>query len=118
LSVDVTRPFSRRASAAFALFIVVVCTRSVPTPLSGQELADQLVGRLATVEPSARRVTIVPEGEVNMVELFVAADGELRQDGQRLTLAELVIQVGRRVSARYRVDGNRRIVEQLIVEPD
>ena len=91
------------------------------TPQAAQESpadAAALVGRLATVEPSSRRVTILPEGEADLMEMFVAAEGEVRRDNETLTLADLVIQVGRRVSVHYRVDGPRRVVQRIIVEPD
>lgn len=89
-------------------------------PLLAQEPAglSALVGRLATVEPSNRRVTIVPEGEVDLIEMFVAEEGEVRQDEDTLTLADLVIQVGRRVTVHYQLDGSRRLVQRIIVEPD
>jgi hypothetical protein len=46
----------------------------------------------------------VPEGEVRLVEMFVAEDGELRLEEQPLTISDLVIHVGRRVSVTYRDD--------------
>lgn len=83
-----------------------------------QSTAESLTGRLATVEPSRRRLTILPQGEAQLVELFVAVDGDLRNEDKPMTLADLVIQVGRRVAVHYRLDGVRRVVERLIVEPD
>lgn len=77
-----------------------------------------LVGRLATVEPASRRVTFVPEGEVRRVEVFVAERGTVIHDDSELTLADLVIQVGRRVTVLSRLQDNRRIADRIIVEPE
>jgi hypothetical protein len=80
--------------------------------------AESLLGRLAFVEPSLRRIAVVPDGEVRLLELVVTDDSEVRQGDRELTLPELVIQVGRRVTVRYRVEGDRRIAESVIVEPE
>jgi hypothetical protein len=98
--------------------IVVLCTLGELTRTSAQEptTVPDVVGRLATVEPSNRRVTIVPEGEVELVEMFVAADGRVERDGRSLSLADLVIEVGRRVTVSYRVTDGRRLVERIVVE--
>ena len=80
--------------------------------------AESLLGRLAFVEPSLRRIAVVPDGEVRLFELEVTDDSEVRQGDRDLTLPELVIQVGRRVTVRYRVEGDRRIAESVIVEPE
>ncbi len=77
-----------------------------------------MIGRLATVEPAFRRLAVLPDGEVKLVELLVADDGELRQGDRAVTLSDLVIQVGRRVTIRYRVEDGRRIAESVIVEPE
>jgi hypothetical protein len=105
---------------ALVLFFAVLCTPGAQASMSAQEqpAVESLRGRLATVEPTNRRLTILPDGEVKLLELFVGDDGELRQDDRPVTLAELVIQVGRRVTVDYRLDGTRRVVERLIVEPD
>lgn len=88
--------------------------------LSAQEQspAGSLIGRLATVEPAKRRLTVLPQGEAQLVELFVAVDGDLSHDDKPMTLADLVIQVGRRVAVEFRLEGARRVVERLTVEPD
>ena len=80
-----------------------------------------MTGRLATVEPGNRRLTIVPTGEIRRVEFFVAEDGEVLHVDRKLTLPDLVIQVGRRVTITYRVepaDGMRRVAMRIIVQPD
>ncbi len=61
---------------------------------------------------------MLPEGEVKLVELLVADDGKVRQGDREVTLSDLVIQVGRRVTIRYRVEGERRHAESIIVEPE
>jgi hypothetical protein len=80
--------------------------------------AESLSGRLAFVEPSLRRIALIPDGEVRLSEFLVADEAELRQGERQLTLEELVIQVGRRVTMRYRVEGDRRIADSVIVEPE
>jgi hypothetical protein len=77
-----------------------------------------LVGRLATVEPAERRVTMMPEGEVDLVEIFVAENGEVLHDDERLTLPELVIRVGRRATIVYREVGERRVADRIVIEPE
>jgi len=80
--------------------------------------AESVLGRLAFVEPALRRIAVVPDGEVQLFEVLVADDSELRQGDRQLTLSELVIQVGRRVTVRYRVEGDQRVAESVIVEPE
>jgi hypothetical protein len=99
-------------AVAGLLFVALLSTEARQDP------SATLAGRLATVEPANRRVTVVPEGEVDLVELFVSAEGQVAEDSRTLTLADLVIQVGRRVTVQYRTDGGRRIADRIIVEPD
>ena len=75
-----------------------------------------LLGRLATVEPALRRVTVLPKGEVNLMELFVAPDAELLDGERKVSLPELVTQVGRRVAVSYDVENGRRVIRSLTVE--
>lgn len=117
MSVDVTRPISHRSWTVSILLVAVVCTSGVA--LAQEHPAAELRGRLATVEPASRRLTIVPDGASERVELFLGDQGQLEYEERQLTLTDLVIQVGRRVAVYYRVDdGARRIIERLIVEPD
>lgn len=88
------------------------------TSAQNQTAMPVVVGRLATVEPALGRVTVIPEGEVNLVEMFVDETGRVEREGETLTLAELVIEVGRRVTVRYRVSDGRRLVEHITVEPE
>jgi hypothetical protein len=115
----VTRSLLRRASDARFVFFAVLCILLVHSGAAAQERESlTIVGRLATVEPANRRVTVVPVDAVNVVELFLAEDGAVEQDKRTLSLTELVIQVGRRVTVTYRVDGDRRLAESIIVEPE
>jgi hypothetical protein len=77
-----------------------------------------LRGRLAIVEPASRRITVLPDGEADLVDLLVGDDSEVRHDDRELTLSELVLLVGRRVSIRYRLDNDRRVAQSVIVEPE
>lgn len=104
-------------SATLATTAAVLLLSAAPIRAGEQEGAP-LVGRLATVEPAARRIAVLPEGEVKLVELLVADDSEVRQGDTEVTLSDLVIQVGRRVTIRYRVEGERRLAESIIVEPE
>ena len=98
---------------------VVAVLSDFPPPARAQTTADSsLAGRLATVEPSARRLTLIPTGEVDLVEVFVAEDGEVRQGDRLISLADLVVHVGSRVSVHYRLDANRRLAVRIIVELD
>jgi hypothetical protein len=99
----------------FGALTWLVCPRDVQ---SQEQPPTILIGRLATVEPAARRLTFVPEGEVDLVEVFVAEDGSVHHDGRELSLSELVVRVGRVVKVSYRTDGERRIAESVIVEPE
>ena len=81
-------------------------------------LPMSLTGRLATVEPAARRITVVPDGAVDLVELFVAPEGKVTQGDRELSLAELVIQTGRRVQIDYYADGMRRLALRVTVEAE
>jgi hypothetical protein len=91
---------------------------SVTVFAAAGQAAESLSGRLAFVEPSLRRIALIPDGEVRLSEFLVADEAELRQGERQLTLEELVIQVGRRVTMRYRVEGDRRIADSVIVEPE
>jgi hypothetical protein len=100
--------------------MAVVCVAFASAALTKQERVTSrtLVGRLATVEPANRRLTMIPEGEVERVEVFVAEDGEVLLETQKLSLSDLVIQVGRRVTILYRLENQRRIAESVIVESE
>jgi hypothetical protein len=112
------RSVPRALSGTTVVFFVAMCTCVGTIAARAHQDAQTLVGRLATVEPAKRRVTMVPEGEVDLVEMFVAEDGEVAHEERALTLADLVIQVGQRVAVVYRLEGDRRIVARIIVEPD
>jgi hypothetical protein len=110
---------SRLALAVCVVFIAVVCTRADElAPDDAQPVSSAVEARLATVEPANRRVTVVPSGEVKLMELFVAAEGHVAEESRTLTLADLVIRVGRRVTVHFRIEGDRRIADRIIVQPD
>ena len=73
-------------------------------------------GRLATVEPARRRITLVPIGESHIVELVIAERTEIMHAERALSLPELVVEVGRLVTVAYRLEGDRRIAERVTIE--
>jgi hypothetical protein len=79
-------------------------------------IAGTISGRLATVEPARRRITIVPIGESQMVELVVAEHTEIIHAERPMVLPELVVEVGRLVTVAYRVEADRRIAERVTIE--
>ena len=91
---------------------------------AGAMLRDQqtdtasLVGRLATVEPAARRLTLLPEGTADLVEVFLTEDAAVVQDETELSLSELVIHTGRRIQVEYQLESGRRIGLRVTVEPE
>jgi hypothetical protein len=115
----VPRHFPRVVCARLATLVAGVLLSVTVLAAGGQApAAESLSGRLAFVEPALRRIAVIADGEVRLSELFVADDSELRQGDRELTLEELVIQVGRRVTVRYRVEGDRRIADSVIVAPE
>ena len=101
----------------------VACAAVVTVVMSsvlngGQTSAQTIVGRLAIVEPSAARITVVVAGEVDLKAMAVARDAEIRQGERRLTLSELVIEVGRRVTITYRDEQGQPVATSINVEPE
>ena len=110
-------PHVFRASLAGTLLAFLLSAAAVMA--RGQEPVEPpLLGRLATVEPAARRIAVLPDGQANLIELILDDAGEVRQEDRELTLSELVILVGRRVSIRYRLENDRRVAQSVIVEPE
>ena len=109
---------SRLCRFAGALFAAlgILSAAGVIAGVQEPETESQLAGRLATVEPAARRLTMIPDGEADLVEVFVADEGEVRQQDETLSLSDLVIQVGKRITVRYRLVNNRRVALSIIVE--
>ena len=105
LSVAALIPCTLRASSA------AECVQSL-LPAGGI-----VTGRLATVEPALRRITILPEGASEIVELELAPDARIVLLDRELTLPALVIEVGRRVVIDYRVEGDRTMAVRITVEP-
>ena len=69
-------------------------------------------------QPALDEVVRNPVVQVDAIEIFVASEGGVEQNERALTLAELVIQVGRRVTVTYRMEGDRRFADRIIVEPE
>ena len=82
---------------------------SVQSPAT---IDGSIAGRLATVEPAQRRITLVPIGESRMVELQVAERAVIMHAERALTLTELVVEVGSLVQVDYRNEGEHRIAER------
>ena len=98
---------------AIRLIVLVV---ALGTLAQAQQEDTSLRGRLATVEPSARRIALVAEDDSRLTEVIVAEDGEILQDDERISLAHLVTLVGNRIEVRYRVEKGVRVARRLIVE--
>ena len=75
-----------------------------------------MTGRLATVQPALRIITLLPEGDTEIVELVLAPDAKIIHLDRELTLPALVVEVGSRVVIDYRVEGDRKIVARITVE--
>lgn len=103
-------------AACSAALLMVISGISAARP--SQDADAELAGRLATVEPSSRRLSVLPVGEVKLVEVFAGDDCEVRQADRLLSLAELVVEVGRRVTVRYRMIDGRRVAHSISVELD
>ena len=116
---------------AKALLIVsaLLARLSTPAAVACEEFVQssatdvrKIAGVLATVEPAARRITIVPAGESKTVELAMAERAQILSAEEPMTLRDLVLHVGSRVVVDYRDTGSGRVaeivtVEILIVEP-
>ena len=108
------------------LFLIVSVTVAILCTLNraaGQDsvqspatIAGTVSGRLATVEPARRRITIVPIGESQIVELVLAEHAEIVHLERALSLPELVVEVGSLVTVGYRIEGDRRIAERVTIE--
>ena len=104
-----THPLHHLAGAALLVAWTVV---------TSQLTGDVVSGRLAIVEPSAARISLLATGEVKLREIAVAPDAEIRQGDRSLSLSELVIEIGRRVTVRFRTDGDRTVATNITVEPE
>jgi hypothetical protein len=105
--------------ATFAACAALTALSAFVASARAQAAVDaELSGRLATVEPATGRITVLPEGEIRPTEVFAAADCEVRLEKRRLTLTELVIHVGRRVTIQYQLENDRRIARTITVDPE
>ena len=115
----VARDFLRAVCTTLASMMVFFLLSAAAIGSGGQAPADQsLRGRLASVQPGLRRITVLPEGDIRLSDVFIADHSEVRQGDREVTLSDLVLLVGRRVKVRYRLDGDRRIAASVIVEPE
>ena len=105
----------------YSLARVVLVAVAVLRELDGaarQPYDETVTGRLAIVEPTAARITVIADGEVELRSLNVAPDAQIRRGNEELTLSELVIQVGHRVAVRFRTDEGAVIATEITVEPE
>ena len=81
-----------------------------------QAAEESIAGRLATVESTNRRLTIVADGQTTLLELSVDADAEIRAGEDTIALRDLVTEVGSRGKISYRMESGRRVARANIVE--
>jgi hypothetical protein len=113
----VTRSVSASCRAAVCAALPILLSAIASSTQAPAQPAETILnGRLATVEPASRRITVVSDGEADLTEMFVAEEAEVRVDKRPVTLSELVIQVGQRVSVTYLMEGARRIARVISVE--
>ena len=74
---------------------------------------QSVTGRLAIVQPALGLVSILPDGEATTVELVVAPEAIILESDRKMSLVELVVEVGRVVAVDYVVDGNRRVATRI-----
>jgi hypothetical protein len=114
----VSRSVQVLATAIVFAMLVTAAFGETASPHQVQPPSESLLmGRLATVEPRARRISVVADDSADRLELLVAEDGEILRESEELTLSDLVIQVGSRVTVRYRLEGGVRIASRITVEP-
>src|SRR5262245_25522262 len=92
--------YGRWASRTAPALILMVALASVITSATQPAATDELsaVGRLATVEPAKRRVTMVADGESKQTELILDPAARVLQGDVEITLSDLVGMVGNRVT--------------------
>lgn len=117
MTAYVTRSFFRQLVTLGAITLSVLLSFSWPAAAGQEQSGDPpaLIGRLATVEPSTRRITMIREGDVDLIELFVSDDAVVELGDRQVTLTQLVIEAGRRITVNYRLDGERRVAVRIIV---
>jgi hypothetical protein len=99
-------------------FVTVTATNFSGRVQDQDKTITLLAGRLATVEPDKRRLTVVVDGEVALSEVLVSDAARIMHDARQITLSDLVILVGRKVEVAYRLQDDRRIADHVIVAPD
>ncbi len=104
-------------AVALALLIVLSFGSDASPQQSPPPTESVLKGRLATVEPGARRISLIPDESADRLEMVVTEDGAIVQETEELTLSDLVIHVGRRVTVNYSMESGVRIARSITVEP-
>jgi hypothetical protein len=99
-----------------ALLITSVFGVAASSRQSQSVEASTLMGRLATVEPRARRISVVADDSADRIELLVDENSEILHESQDLPLSDLVMQVGSRVKIRYRMENGVRVALSITVE--
>ena len=115
---------SRLAVLSVVLVSALALRSDLATALRAQQPNESQVlqelsvsGRLATVEPSARRLTMIPEEQVDRIELLLGDGAEILHEDEKLSLSQLVTEVGRRINVRYRMTNGIREARSITVEP-
>jgi hypothetical protein len=75
-----------------------------------------IIGRLTAVDLAARRLTMVPDGAPQTIDLVLAPDAEVWQGHTRLSRRALAAHEGYRIKVRYRFDGDERRARSVTVE--
>lgn len=112
------RRLSARAAVLAAAIHAAMALLGSEAAAAAQPETSTMVGRIATVEPAGARIAVLPQDESQLAELMVAADAVIRHGERPITLSELVILVGSRVTIEYRTENGRRVSQAIIVEPD
>jgi hypothetical protein len=105
-------------AASLSVLVLFAVLGAVAGAAAWQESAGAtiLVGRLATVEPANRRITLVVDGEESLTAVHVHEEAVVRDGEEGISLAQLVTLVGSRVTLSYEMQDGVRVTRSLIVE--
>ena len=76
---------------------------------------QSVTGRLAIVQPALGLIAIVPDGESTTVELVVSPAAIILDAERKVSLVDLVIEVGRSVAIDYDEVNSRRIATRITI---
>jgi hypothetical protein len=109
---------SHGAAVCLALMAWLGPTGTMLTAQATRPLDENrpLAGRLATVEPAARRLTVVADGAETLTEVLVQEGTEVMRGTRPISLSELVTFVGSRVIVLYHVENGVRLPSSVTVE--